>query len=60
VALNSRTSAASALRSFYHGCLAAGEKPMDVKVQFAAGDASALQLQITDNRELITKRAARF
>jgi len=43
VALNSRTSAASALRSFYHGCLAAGEKPMDVKVRFAAGDASALQ-----------------
>jgi len=49
VALNSRTSAASALRSFYHGCLAAGEKPMDVKVRFAAGDAPALQQRITEN-----------
>src|SRR6266436_5037757 len=30
-----------------------------VKRRFAAGDAPALQRQITDDRELITKRAAR-
>jgi len=31
---------------------------LSIKFQFAAGDAPALQRQITDKRELITKRAA--